>query len=404
MQKYLKRSTGVDFGFSLRSIVFAIVAAGAIVLAFFVFFRPDTSLDLKVRFLACTTPGDHTRHETGTCLRKLAHEAVSSKAVTSINADLSAMTDPRARSWCHEFMHYAGWELYDRTHSLADSFREASNLCDSGMLHGIVEEYALTSSDRKGITDFAKNVAPTLCVSEDVNARLSLGGEGTCHHGLGHAYMFLTDNDLGKSLSYCDLLHEVGRGACFAGAYMENIQGKQVGRVATSAVSVFTSDNKNPDAPCDTLEEKYKAMCYRFKGSSAITGNKDGVLAAMKICSRLDRRYRDSCYWGAGNNIPSPTVSSVEAAYECTAAQKITERAYRQCLDGALSFVVQQSAGKVEEADAFCNAVPARLQSNCYRMAVDELRNWIKSPKTMQNICTEFVTDVAQKICNESAV
>ena len=243
--------------------VFLVFLILLIIAEFFVlnesFLNVSGKIPIRETYIACLNNTKQPK-EKGLCLRSLAKDALkdhSAKEVESAMLTILTISDSDKRQWCHEFMHYVGWELYDKTKNLYQAFNLASDKCDSAMYHGIVEEYIKTAQIGYKPEDFVKNVIPNSCEDGFSKLNLPVSMKGHCYHGLGHAFMFITDNDLIQSLRYCDHVLVGYENSCYTGALMENLQSKQVGRLGTH-VSKFSFDLNNPDYPCSILEQKYK--------------------------------------------------------------------------------------------------------------------------------------------------
>jgi hypothetical protein len=305
--------------------------------------------------------------------------------------------DSDKRQWCHEFMHYVGWELYDKTKNLYQAFNLASDKCDSAMYHGVTERYIETAQIGYKPEDFVKNVIPNSCEDGFSKLNLPVSMKGHCYHGLGHAFMFITDNDLSKSLQYCDVL--VGyENACYTGAFMENLQSKQVGRLGTH-VSKFSFDLNNPDYPCSILDQKYKDYCYRHKGASNILFTNANVKQSVQECLKVTPAYQDQCFWGMGSNLPGPQWSSRVAGEKCNEALEINPQAYKQCILGAMAFLVQFNLGNANATVEFCDAIKKDYKPICYGAAGRIFVGWITDKESLEEKCKHFEDPVAQGIC-----
>lgn len=270
-------------------------------------------------------------------------------------------------------MHYAGWELYQKTHDLYEAFTLASDKCDSGMYHGVCE---------KG---FSKRDLPIAMI-------------GHCYHGLGHAFMFITDNDLNQSLVYCDHVSKGHEESCYAGVFMENTISKQVGKSA-SHVSKTNYDLNDPDYPCNRLEQKYKNLCYIYKGSSNILFTNIDVKRSVLECTKVLPLYQEKCFWGIGMNIPGPHLSSRAAGEKCNEAFEINPQAYKQCILGAMAFLTQLNLGNASEIVEFCDAIKKDYKPICYSAAGSNLIGWTTQKESLKDKCEHFSDPEAVRIC-----
>lgn len=246
-----------------------------------------------------------SRQEKGTCLKDLGNYAGKRATASEIEMAMASLNGSEELSWYHEFLHYAGWGLYKKTKNISDAFLEANSRCDSGMFHGIMEEYISEASEGRNMEQFIAAVAPSACENDVAKNNLLPGVKAICYHGLGHAFMFITGNDLPKSLRHCDMLLPTHAGECYTGAFMENVQSKQVGRFGAHQ-SAYAHKPDDPDYPCNVLDEKHKEFCYWYVGISVVVETKGDFKKAFLHCLRLDPAYRNACFFGVGTDVPAP--------------------------------------------------------------------------------------------------
>lgn len=350
-------------------------------------------INLHAGYIACLDSNDKDIKK-GQCLRRLAINAITDYSVEEIDSVIRTIGDSNKRQWCHEFLHYAGWELYKKTQSMFDAFSQASSECDSAMYHGVVEEYineTESSSDPEKFT----SIIPEVCEEENIDKNLQSGMKALCYHGLGHAFMLITDNSLDESLEYCDsLLVPV---ACYTGVFMENTQSKQVGR--SNHPSKFNYARENPNYPCNILDEKYKDQCYVYKGISNVVQTSGDFKQAFEDCLEADPEYQDKCFLGVGSNIPGPHWSTQTAGKKCGVALEVSPLAYEQCIYGAMSFIVQLNLGDPKSATEFCEVADENYKDICYRAAGISLGGWITPEETLEKKCKQFKETKAQELC-----
>ena len=353
-------------------------------------------IPLRESYLNCLEAGKDK--EKGECLRNLASVAVQNYTIPEIDAEIRTITEPGQRMWCHEFVHYAGWELYKKEKSMYDAFSLASFECDSGMYHGITEEYINQASLSYSPKEFAEKVVPSACSGDKFKGNVPEAMKYHCYHGLGHAFMFLTDNDLKESLSFCDLLGINFDDSCYTGAFMENVLGKQVGRTP-SHPSKTAYDASNPDYPCNILDDKYKEKCYIYKGVSNILVTNVDVKQSVLNCTEVDPKYQESCFWGVGTNIPGPHISSSGAAEKCAAALEVSKTSYKQCISGGMAFLIQLNLGDPQSAVEYCEVIEPEFKTFCYQAAGLNLNTWKAPGESLKDKCAEFPSSEAKASC-----
>src|SRR5438093_640850 len=81
------------------------------------------------------------------------------------------------------------------------------------------------------------------------------GNQRVCLHGLGHALMYFTENQLDKSLQGCDSLPDGwSRESCYGGVFMEN--------VFSSNPEIRNVSATDYHHPCNQIDAKYRGACY----------------------------------------------------------------------------------------------------------------------------------------------
>lgn len=365
----------------------------------FILFKNNTSLsskiDLRRGYIACLDSNDKDIRK-GQCLRKLATDAITDYSVAEIDSVIRTISDSSKRQWCHEFMHYVGWELYKKTNSMFDSFSQASNECDSGMYHGIVEEYINETEISSDPEEFI-NIIPNACEGKNFNQNLPSGMKALCYHGLGHAFMLVTDNGLNESLKYCDYL-SIYSDSCYTGAFMENVKKKQVSR-SPAHPSKFSYNSDDPDYPCNIIDEKYRNECYVYKGISSVVNTGGDFKQSFKDCLKVTSKYQEKCFWGVGSDIPGPHWSTQTAAGKCIVALEVSSKAYEQCIIGAMSFLIQLNLGNPQAAIEFCNVVDENYKDICYRASGISLGGWVTHEESLEKKCKQFKEIKAQELC-----
>ena len=335
--------------------------------------------------------------EKGVCLRKLAASVYENHTVPEIETAMRHAVDTKKLRWCHELMHYIGWEMYQDTQSMNNAFFLASGLCDSGMYHGIVEEYINQANLVYDAMETIEVISQHACTDAFSNQQIPLAMKGICYHGLGHGFMFITENNLPLSLQYCDLVPAGNRQACYAGTFMENIQSKQVGRFFNHPSKYITRDD--PDYPCSILDDTHKDYCYRYQGVYNVTRTNADFKKSFELCKDVLPEYQDRCFWGVGGNIPAPDSSSSIAAEKCKLAIGVDPRAYEQCILGAMIFLIQIHLGDADTAAEFCEITKESHKEICYLAAGQALKNWVTPTETIQEKCGHFKKGLAQELC-----
>ena len=382
----------------LRKSIFALLALCVVVEFTVLAVSQNKKISVSDNYLECITLTKTI--EKGKCIRELAKKAYVQYSAKDISAQILSIKDLRKLMFCHEFYHYIGWEIYHRTNSLPNAFIQTTDMCDNGMIHGIVEAYITNTS--RGLTNdaFVSRLPSDICTDSVNKTILSNGVIGVCYHGLGHGFMLLTNNNIDQSLSYCSNLSE-GAGGCYTGVFMEGIQNKQISLLShASTPPIF--DTTKPDSPCDQLDQRYKKTCYAYKGVFETNRTGGDYRKAFFECTKISAPYQNDCFRGVGSNIPGPHWTSEEAGKACSNALVVEESAYKDCIEGAMSFIVELHPNSPQEIEKFCQQIQKSDQGFCYEQGGKNLLHWISDKNLLNNACNTFTTHEARKSCLRS--
>src|SRR5437773_3183476 len=145
---------------------------------------------------------------------------VAEQGVAEAFADLKAgyAADPEMQRLCHAITHAIGQAAVRKYSGVAEAFRYGDNACGSGYYHGVLQGVALTLGRTRLLSDL-----DAVCVAV-------VGKEGksldyfNCVHGVGHAIMVVTDDELFEGLRVCDgVTGSMEQNACANGVCMENL-------------------------------------------------------------------------------------------------------------------------------------------------------------------------------------
>lgn len=346
---------------------------------------------VKEEYIRCTTE-EKTDKAKGDCLNALAQATYGFFPNNEITAQLDSLSYEQKDRWCHETLHYMGWRAFIVEKDIAKAFLNSSDICDSGMYHGIVEEYLREQGLQGNMEDLVKHV----CVDSLATfPNLTKGTLGLCHHGLGHGLMYITTADLQKSLDYCDLLDREYTNACYGGVFMEYTASKAVGPLA---------GNERQDIKdfsyCNDLRDSQKSACLRRQGSNNFIAAGGKVGDAMRMCLSIpgeENQY--SCFGGVGTNNPAPSRKNSDAAKSCTEALEVSATSYSACVNESVGFILQMDHGATKGVVEFCDASPEENKDECYRSVGSELAPWTSSEDERKMKCLELQEGTAQQSC-----
>ncbi len=333
----------------------------------------------------------------GKCLRMLATKTSGALSPQELESALLAMDSEPERSWCHEFLHYAGWSLYDQTKDFSSAFGNAIDVCDNGMRHGVAERFAsdaapgLDASGLVGASDIA------------CNSGTAIGVRASCYHGIGHALMFVTDRDMQRALTLCDQIPERYRMACDAGVYMEVLMTKHVD----------LDGSEIPEAPKKTLVQTMtdaclhsspaqQTTCFRYLGNAYFLAY-NGDQRAFDGCGSVEGTHRSDCFWGLASTFVSPGFTLPEAAQACERAQKFGDAAYINCINGGITDVVNRGHDGAGEMVEYCDHVVADKRDFCYSTGMQRLALWYPTEAAFRRVCTAQSETILKDACETVA-
>lgn len=327
--------------------------------------------------------------ETAQCYEEGAREELVNEYSTS--EILGALYDYDQHFSCHGFIHYVGRALYFKYGNIWQPYSEIDFTCHGGAYHGVIEAYL---SEREGSWEDieGEEILEVCSDSFKKSDRNPVQIFNECLHGMGHAFMFLSDSDLPKSLDYCDRLADIGnRETCYGGAFMEN---------STSSTNVehpsawLSADDKF--YPCSILPESQLNQCYLYQANYWIKESNYDWTGVFKNCAELWGSWRDYCHLGIGSNLAGfSTVKGIpEAAEVCSMPD------YKVgviCVEGSIPSLISRYGGEVSKAQEFCEAVNSELAEHCFVKMGAAARGWGHEIQKVSEICRK--TGDFEKAC-----
>lgn len=252
---------------------------------------------------------------------------------------------------CHDEGHDLGKVIYSRLHDIGASLATCDAMCNSGCMHGVFMEAFAPDMPSMPTTVPGVTMAPHVEAKDILaKARTACAADGSysvgdCIHGIGHAFMFLSDYDIPTAIGYCDQLDDVAeRYYCATGAYMEF-----VGRAPGAPFR-----DKSFFYPCDL--SPYPSACFRYKIAQNIdayyqNGGTFGNLTAN--CLKLPHDAMLGCLHGVGNS-HSVFVTSGKATLDQICGGDHDQKYV--CIEGMME---RMSRYYPDEAKTICAAEPA---------------------------------------------
>ncbi len=258
---------------------------------------------------------------------------------------------------CHEAMHEIGHEAFNEYGSIGEAYAHADYSCWGGYLHGVVEE----SMRGRSLDDIGKDELNSMC---DV---VKGGGEKSfehfsCVHGLGHALMFVSNNELLKVISHCDDLNSVWEARqCANGAFMQNMFSNY-----NDHVSDFTS-KEDMHVPCNLVREDLQDVCYQVQGKLILDRLTWDFDKAFTFCAGLPTATTSAaCVSGLGAAVSN--FSAYKPQKISTLCAKAPNGLDQDCLYGAITDL-EGVVGDTTLGRQVCSFQPVEKQATCYAIA-----------------------------------
>lgn len=335
---------------------------------------PDLDTFLLEGMRAC-----HEGTERQTCLASFASDLADRYAAADVLESLAAYETSQQIfvEDCHALAHNFGRERYERTGSVSAVFAEGSPVCLAGIFHGALEGYFIEK--RQGAYDLG-NEETRVLVADVCEPKDSFKTEweyGNCYHGLGHALMFFTDNDLPRALDFCSAVNfEDKRLLCYDGALMENDSAAK----GVHPSAYYRADD--PYYPCPILDAPYQRECYTYGIAHRFQGD---TVQSAEVCRDVPSEYRLGCFFSTGLHAVMNTVDPEVIARKCESIPE--EEFMAACVEGAAASLALRVTPESGVTLAFCALLDARVAGACYETGIAAIREKIADPPAREALC-----------------
>ena len=290
-------------------------------------------------------------------------------------------TKPELISICHEEAHYLGRQEYQKQKSLSKVFSSCNHSCLGGCYHGAVEGYFIEKNiaiDGENDEAVAKEISSLCGKKSDYQTPQDLT---ECLHGLGHAVMFLTENELPRSLKLCDTLNTEGeQELCYTGALMANTDSVQSQDHPTNYIKA-----DDPMYPCPILDKKYQKICYTY---GVLQGFQSELDKTISICKQVPSEYAIECFQTMGRDRVYSTSDEKVMKSEC---DLISESQFREaCYIGTVGSLVVRYGLESEKPLSYCSILDSTYKDSCYRELAFRLKNWTSDKDKLLSVCKKM--------------
>ncbi|TSC87243.1 MAG: Uncharacterized protein G01um10148_348 [Parcubacteria group bacterium Gr01-1014_8] len=274
----------------------------------------------------------------------------------------------------HLALHYVGMKAYDEAGSVDKAFTliygedqmADDSIYYSGFQHGLFERYFEVNGAQTP-TVLGNETCHTYASSESLDEFTStrtrvLAAE--CYHAIGHAIMFISDNNVEASLSACDAFpHQWEQRWCYHGVFMENYY---------LHIPEYHLGVARPDAEglsvvelCMRVGEKYRGECSYFVGWVYMQMHPNDFAGAFSECAMFPQSDARICIARVGR-----FFVAASSAGDLSGMIATCEKAHpflRECLYGT-AIGLNQGVGLFEyvnKGKGLCDVLEDDMHADC---------------------------------------
>lgn len=246
---------------------------------------------------------------------------------------------------CHALIHNIGNRAYIRYNSISSALAFTDDLCGSGYIHGVIEQYFKGSP--------ALSELNSICPSHD----------GRCFHGVGHGLMYYTKNDVLKSLEYCNKYQDsIAKINCSDGVFMENFNTLQ-----KAHPSKYLKEN-DIFYPCKEQTELFKGSCYFYAPLYYLELHPNDYGGMLNTCESVETSYQTTCARGLGSRAIKQNIKESKFVEALCMKNKNLQHS---CIEGMTSYFIVND-NSTAKAVELCNKLEEENKATC----TDFVNNW----------------------------
>ncbi len=254
-------------------------------------------------------------------------------------------SDPSVLRACHGISHIIGHAAYAKYKSFSKAMQFQDEIC-TGYIHGVIESLFIETSD------LVQNIE-IVCSPYSLGSYMARG----CYHGVGHGLMYYTDQDLPRSLNFCDYYkNDFARRNCINGVFMANFNTFQ-----SDSVSKYLKDD-DLFYPCKDQEPRHKRDCYLYAPMRYLSFAPNDYRGALKWCNGAESSYISVCAEGVGTQaIKENILKPLPVEKMCAEG---TPYQIEPCITGMImTYVIYH--GSITEAETLCPLLKETHRSTC---------------------------------------
>jgi hypothetical protein len=315
-------------------------------------------------------------HCTADAFRKLAKTEDQTTILKAIDDYLTVFQNSEYN--CHHMAHHVGEFLLGYSNgNLTKALNLASQKCGGALYHGVVENYLVSGVllDKINLNNLE---ITNLCDSLNDNPKSQIRLE--CSHGFGHGLYKVYSYDINKSTNHCDdFKTTLERNLCYKGVFMEvQIQYAEHREEGFDKTDIFF--------PCDKLDNEKTRACYFYQAYYILSQNQFSLEKGLEQCNNiLPTQFIKDCYSGIGAQGISKSGDPSEFISSCQTGQQEYQIF---CVLGGTNYLVDQIG--IEKAIEFCDTVPERFASECYKTVGVYIHRIYDSSEQVSNECSKI--------------
>ncbi len=236
---------------------------------------------------------------------------------------------------CHDVAHTLGHEAFKLYADFGKAMELQDEICNSGYIHGIIEEYFSETAD-------VFEAMKTICNAYPPGKFTSW----ECYHGVGHGLMYYTNNNLPKALSLCRAYNgPFARTSCINGVYMENFN---AGEKIHTSTFIKTDDLFYP---CSDPAFDYKKDCYVYAPIRYLHLNPEDYAGALDWCNNAPLPHQSTCANGVGSQAMKENINAPKQVEKICRQGKFSQ--IKPCIEGMTGLYINHS-GALGPARTLC--------------------------------------------------
>ena len=328
----------------------------------------------------------HENDDTSKCYQANAEDFINRFELNNIMTvfDQNEKT-PEFFDKCHRTAHFLGQTAYKKYGSIAAVFSQTNGVCLGGVYHGAVEGYFMA----QGTTDIKDTK-----VRQQINSVCGTPKDYVepqkfieCNHGLGHAVMYLTKNDLPEALDMCEALSSKNeRSLCYTGALMANADSFG----STDHPTKYIKED-DPLYPCSILKKEQQEMCYTY---GVLSRFQFDLAKSISVCSSVPGEFKNQCFGTLGRDRTIISSDPLELKSQCYQIKK--EEFRKDCISGTSYNLVIRFGANSDIPASYCSITDAMYKDNCYNRIFGALGNITKDQAVVKKFC-EKISDESYK-------